>query len=62
MFDFDKAFPIFQNKTIAPICVCCDGRSVVPQGNTVVTCPKCNGTGKQGIAEGNPASQLADEV
>ena len=30
-----------------PICVACDGRSVVPQDDKIVTCQKCNGTGKE---------------
>jgi DnaJ-class molecular chaperone len=30
-----------------PICVACDGRSVVPQNDKIVTCQKCNGTGKE---------------
>ena len=46
MFNFNQAFPIF-NQKIQPICGRCDGRGVIPCNDKVVTCPKCKGTGKE---------------
>lgn len=47
MFNFNQMFPISQGKQLAPVCGYCDGRGVIPQDGKVVSCPKCNGTGKE---------------
>ena len=40
----DKAKGISQSGNT---CAVCDGRGVIPQDGKVVTCPACNGTGKE---------------
>jgi len=48
MYIFNQMFPgVTSQKTPQPICVKCDGRGVIPQDGKVVTCPACNGTGKE---------------
>ena len=47
MYDFDKMFPIFQHRETKPNCEYCEGRGVVPKDGKVVTCTKCDGTGKE---------------
>ena len=47
MHNFNKIFLVAQGAKSAPICGHCEGRGVTPKDCKVVTCPKCNGTGKE---------------
>lgn len=47
MYNFNKMFPAAQGAKPAPICGHCEGRGVIPKDGKVVTCPKCEGAGKE---------------
>lgn len=47
MFDFNQMFPIFNNQKIQPISGKGEGHGVIPQDGKIVTCPTCNGAGKE---------------
>lgn len=49
MYDFNKMVPIFDNKVRVSICEKCDGRGVIPKDKKIITCPQCNGKGKNNV-------------